>query len=252
MEYAVGISHRDMCLRALIETRLSSAPHEPKLVGEQSGYVVLECEGKEQLFTLSDILADIIIENLQIRYIMRELVQHFFYVAECDQYSVLVNTLKRIWYGGKMGDLEHAKKDIGNRVAMCLLEGKEHKVLLDGIMRFRMKDCIHHWRDILQATVDEYLAENEEAELVRLLRYFASMTDPQVKLVVIVPRPKHYDLYDGCGVLIKSPPQIDSSIEDVLISNLIHLSPEAIDVSSVDNEELIRILKLIFVGRIRE
>lgn len=250
----------DVNLRPLLENRL---PRNPKIHGQiqiiddQKNYVEIQLEGKEQIFELSDILADIVIENLQIRFIMSELLHHHSYIDDKDQCEILVNTLKKLWYGGAKDNLEYVKKDVSNRIAVCLLEDKKHFLSLDGVIRFRMKDAVALWRDSLEDSVDEYLVESERKEFVRLLRYFVSMREPLIKYVKVRLGQKDYQMLDEqdlqVSVLLPGTEEDGSEItkEDLLLSQLINLSPEVIDLCEVKDEKLKGLLGQVFIGRVR-
>ncbi len=83
MKYIIGVSSMSVALRPLIENRL---PVQGRLtgelcVGEQVGrYLAVETSGRQALFLLADILADIIIEHLQIRFLMAELNENYDYL----------------------------------------------------------------------------------------------------------------------------------------------------------------------------
>lgn len=261
MEYLVGVSNKDVKVRPLIENRLPTASRlcgQIKILQDYENYVEIEFYSREQLFELADILADIVMENLQIRFIMREIATGYCYVAEKDQCEILVNTLKKLWYEDGKGGLERMKKDISNRIAVCMLETKGHILSLDGVVRFRMQDCVEQWKDALELCVDDYLFESERKEFVKLLRYFVSMRDPAVKYVEIRLDQNEYQLFDDSSsqVSVFLPGAQSTDLrgitkEDLLLSRLINLSPEAIDVSGIEDEDLKDLIGQIFIGRIR-
>ena len=261
MEYTVGVSNMDIELRPLIENRLSAANKRSgqiQIKENHKNYVALDFAGREQLFELADILADIVIENLQIRFIMREIAHDYDFVAEKDQCEILINTLKRLWYHGEKGDLEHLKQDISSRIAVCMLEGQEHVLWLDGVLRFRMRDFVEQWKDTLEDCVDDYLLESEKHEFIKLLRYFVSMRDPILPYVIIRPGEEEYQIFDGnsakVSVILPGSEHggtREVSKEDLLLSQLINLAPENINISEIQDEDLKTLLHQVFIGRIR-
>ncbi len=260
MEYTVGVCDTSVKLCSLIENRL---PPGQKLSGQiriakdLGNYVLMELESKEQMFLLADILADIIIENLQVRFIMKEIAAGYCFVAEKDQCEILINTIKKLWYqsAGKQ-DLEQVKKDVSSRVLLCLFESEEKIVLLDGVMRFRMQDCLAVWKKAVEDSVNEYLIKSEKKEFVKLLRYFVSMRDPMIEYVVVRLEAGEYKIFDAQNIRVTVPYEQEeepgASKEDLLLSCLINLSPEAIDISHIPDENLKSLLKDIFVGRTRQ
>jgi len=255
LKYSIGVSNMDVALRPLMEKRL---PMQGKLTGEiqlgkQAGrYLPVEICGRQALFALADILADIIIEHLQIRYLMAELTRKYDYLSERGKSEILVSTVRQLWYGGGKEKLEQTKKDIAGRVLICLLEC-EGRLALDGILRFRMKDCTARWQQTMQQCVEQYTAKNEQKEFIKLLRYFVCMRDPMVHYVEVLPIGEEYEMLDERGnridVYIDEEP--DATKEDLLLSGLIDLAPEVIDLAQVCDDDLKGLLADIFVGRIR-
>ena len=147
---------------------------------------------------------------------------------------------------------EQKKKDIAGRVLICLLEC-EGRLALDGVLRFRMKDCTAQWQQTMQKCVEQYTAKNEQKEFIKLLRYFVCMRDPMVHYVEVLPIGEEYEMLDEHGnridVYIDEEP--DATKEDLLLSGLIDLAPEVIDLAQVCDDDLKGLLADIFVGRIR-
>ena len=64
MEYYIGVSAKDMRIRQMIENRLPLAGlGGVRISGEKSGYVAVDVEGNDGLFSLAELLADIVGEN---------------------------------------------------------------------------------------------------------------------------------------------------------------------------------------------
>jgi len=259
LEYTVGVCDMDVKLRSLIENRLSAGQKlsgQFRIIKDLGNYVSIALERKEQLFLLADILADIIIENLQIRFIMKEISSGYDFVTEKDQCDILVDTIKKLWYQTGKRDLEGVKGEISNRIVQCMLESKDKVLSLDGILRFRMKDCIGRWREALEDSVNDYLVKSEKKEFVKLLRYFVSMRDPAVAYVDVRLEAGEYRMFDAQNMRINAPVEEEQgravSKEDLLLSSLVNLSPEAIDISHIHDENLKLLLKEIFVGRTRQ
>lgn len=255
MKYIIGVSSMSVALRPLIENRL---PVQGRLtgelcVGEQVGrYLAVETSGRQALFLLADILADIIIEHLQIRFLMAELNENYDYLSERDRSEVLVGTVKRLWYGGGKEKLELKKKDIASRVVACLLEC-DGRLALDGVLRFRMKDYVAEWKKTMEDCAMQYTLRTEKREFIKLLRYFVCMREPAVRYVEVLPAGEEYAMFDEQGnkISVSLEEEADATKEDLLLSGLIDLAPEVIDLEHVGDTELKGLLADIFVGRVR-
>ena len=221
-------------------------------------------EGKDTLFLVCDVLADIIIENIQIRYMINVLKNNYFYVPERDQCGILITTLKRVWYADKGAEyLDMIKKDVSNRIAVCMLEPERHTITLDGIIHFRMKDYMEEWLSALDSCVDEYILKHEQQEFIKLLRYFVSMREPQKKIVYVNYEQEggEYTVSDengkklACNVpALDRPKDINITKEDILLSRLINISPEVIvlvNTKEFGDQKLVELLRQVFVGRVR-
>ena len=165
-----------------------------------------------------------------------------------------MTTLKELWYG--RGDLERARQEVSERIVMCLVENPRHILTLDGVVRFRMKEDVDRWLACLDEVVDEFLLRSEQKEFVGLLRYFVSMREPVLSFVKVVRQEDEYALLDesNCHIAVLLPEQAEAravSQEDILLSKLVNLAPETIDISEVADEQLAELLRSVFVGRTR-
>lgn len=255
MIYQIGVLDNDVRLGMLIKNRIPAEllfSGQMRLYNEEKRYVGVEVDKKENLFLLSDILADILIENLQIRYILHRVEKLYPFIDKSEQGDVLITALKRLWFATDKSDVKCAKEDLGNRISICLLESKTGVLSLDGVMRFRMADHLLTWDSVLQRCVEEYLVETQKDEFIRLLRYFVSMRDPVISFVKIVPSNNVYTMFDSNGDRVTVAVNIyeGETKEDHLLSQLISLSPESIDAREIDDFQLKDLLRQVFVGRV--
>ncbi len=256
LKYTIGVYSMSVALRPLLENRLPIQGKFTKDIrlGEQEGrFLTVELSGRQALFVLSDILADIIVEHLQIRYLMAELAREYGYLSERERSGILVCTVRKLWYGGGKERLEQKKKDISGRVLACLLEG-EGTLALDGVLRFRMKDCVAKWKQTLQECARQAVLLSERKQFIKLLRYFVCMRDPAIRYVQVQREGEAYILLDEQGnrIQVTAEDAVDATKEDLLLSGLLDLSPEVIDLGSVCDGELKGLLADIFVGRVRK
>ncbi|WP_126428076.1 putative sporulation protein YtxC [Brevibacillus marinus] len=137
---------------------------------------------------------------------------------------------------------------------------EHHELVLDGFVRFRLKE---YWNELAEAVewgIAEYLREKEYREFVELLRYFISLQESRHRLVHVVPQEeKRYALFDEAGELIRLE-QLDALIanaeqefrdEDYLVSALVTLAPGTIVLHRFqDKPALAETLRGIFAERI--
>ena len=255
MIYHVGVLNQEVRLGMLIKNRIPAKlllSGQIRLFHEDWRYVGVEVQSKETLFLLSSILADILIENLQIRYILKRVERNYPFIEKEEQGDILISALKRLWFPGEDGNVKCAKEDLAQRISACLLENPRGILSLDGVMHFRMADHLLAWDSVLQRCVEEHLVETQKEEFIRLLRYFVSMRDPVVSFVKIVPSNNVYAMLDSNGDRILATAALceGETKEDHLLSQLISLSPEAIDAREVEDCQLKDLLRQVFVGRV--
>lgn len=257
MEVTVGVLDGEIKFAPLIEKRLLTAEYrdEISIVERPGNYLTLHVDGRDQIFALSDLLADVLMEHLQIHFILQELRRNYFFMGQKEQYQVLMNTLGELW--SRHDALERTRHDVSNRIAVCLFEGNEHLLSLDGVLRFRMKDRLEEWRGVLARQADRLLMEAEHREYVRMLRCFAAMRDPVVRHVSIEQKKGEYRLLDRLGgrvyVLVgKEVEQACFQDEEMLLSVLLQLSPAELELSQVQEGAFKELLRQVFIGRTRE
>ncbi|UFJ39221.1 putative sporulation protein YtxC [Brevibacillus humidisoli] len=135
-----------------------------------------------------------------------------------------------------------------------------HELVLEGFVRFRLKE---YWDELAEAVewgIEEYLREKEYREFVELLRYFISLQEARYRIVHVVPRNgKPYGLFDEKGQVIRLD-QLDAMIshseqefrdEDYLVSALVTLAPLKIVLHrSEEKPALAETLRSIFGERL--
>ena len=263
MEFYVGLIDGGVAIKPLIENRITPAikrSGDIKLADSSvKRYVRINLSGKSAVFMLADILSDIIIENLQIRILMTELKSEYSFIPDKEQCDILTRALKKLWFADNGAEhLEKIKKDVSNRIAVCLFESNG-VLSLDGIIRFRMKDYTHKWCSALDDSIEEYLKKTERQEFIGLLRYFVSMREPQKKAVhVYMDTDGKYNIKDENGKPISvSISGAEHGIEkaatdeDLLLSKLICIAPEVIVLENEIEKDLCELITKVFIGRVR-
>jgi len=137
------------------------------------------------------------------------------------------------------------------------------KIIIDGFIRFRMKDYVLELEDAVDRAVEEYLMEREYNEFIKLLRYFVEIQEPKVDTVNVLKNADNsYKLLDGQGQLINNEllddlagEVIENNInfDDLLISSLITLAPSRIIIHSgatYANSEIIDTINKVFHHRV--
>ena len=165
--------------------------------------------------------------------------------------------------------LEQEKAEFIQNIQKNLLRFTEisNKINLEGFWRFAMQDYRDEVLELLEESLDDYLAEQDYKEFLELLRYFIELEQSQMKELSVIALPdntyriydeKHIDITDECTKLfcdefIDAEQEDTEQQNDLLISLLVILLPEKIylyGTKYVKNKNFITTLETVFAGRI--
>ena len=216
----------------------------------------------ENLINICIVLADIIIENLEIRYFVNILKKEYYFLSEKEQCEILVFSLNNIWKNSEYGmDINQAKIEVSKRLKIIFDETDE--ITLEGFMRFRMKDYLSDWRDILTASINHYLMEQEYKEFIKVLKYFVEIRKPKINTIhITIGNDGKFIILDDFlkvvhdDALVYNSKESDLALtnEDVLLSMLVSIAPNKIIVHNADKIEdklLIDTIKRIFIDKVK-
>jgi putative sporulation protein YtxC len=132
---------------------------------------------------------------------------------------------------------------------------------LDGYVTFRLH---HYWqelRDLVTYAVDEYIMDKQYQEFISLLNYFVFMQDIKMPLVHVMHiGANDFELYDeqlqrlesvSTDRIVAEMLETEMNMEDMVVSNLITLSPETIYLHTrTDELPIMRTFQMIFAERL--
>lgn len=216
---------------------------------------------------IAQTLSDLILtqwENLLLRDIIRE---NYYFYNEDDRSTILSYALKHTGQdetGDGITILNIRKKNIIVRKMLEYLRNN-NDIVLDGFIRFRLKDYVNELQDAAERALDDFLMEREYREFVQLLKYFVDIQDPRTDMVHVVMKANGvFKIYDQEYKTISSD-QLEGFIlemgeseinyEDMLISALITLAPRDIVIHGgkvVLPGSLVDTIKSVFTQRVRE
>ena len=268
MKMTIGIEDDGLKLLPLISNRTLGAMHRGCMVhvneidgtgGHMADVTVTGCgqDFETEYAVLCIILSDIIVENLQIRHLVRLLRHDHHYLTEKEQCDILVRALKNLWYGtGKSSrSVALCKKDVRQRLCSILFETDADTLILEGFMRFRMKDYLDTWSKELSACVGTYMRKKEYAEFVEILRLFIGVRIPRARWVHLgIGDDGRYLLMDEKRCVLRHTVGSKyTSEDDALLSTLVNTAPLHIVVhqqSRFADPRIIETIKDIFGGRV--
>ena len=215
---------------------------------------------------IADILATIILEDLQSSLVQKIIQEEYFYFDKEDQDRILRDALAIMW-GGKnpIVDSETIREQWQFRVWDRLMDhlSTNDELVFDGFIRFRLKDFMSELESAVDRAVDELLIENEYNEFIKLLQYFVEIQDPKVDEVhVVLQDDTRYILLDSnlrvihnemLEQLAREISDKEISHDDLLISSLITIAPCKITIHEYDkikNVELLNTINNVFDGKV--
>lgn len=134
---------------------------------------------------------------------------------------------------------------------------------LGGFVLFRMKDYLSNFEDEIDFAVDEYIEQRRYRDFVKFLKFFVDIQDSSFdEINVLIGSNGNYKLLDNNGIPIDKE-LLDSTyceiaaLDDddgyIMLNDLISLAPKHITIhcrKTDEDEEPIKIIKEIFVGRV--
>ncbi|MEG6520804.1 putative sporulation protein YtxC [Desulfotomaculum sp. 1211_IL3151] len=215
---------------------------------------------------VADIISDLILNHWEKAIILDIIRESYFFFNEDEKKTIFqysqdyANGLKV--FPGRMERLDR-KNFIIKRLVEFLEQN--NSLVIDGFVRFRLKDYINEIKETVDQAVDDFLMEREYKEFIQLLKYFVEIQDTKVDVVnVLLNRKGTYQLLDQKHEPIDSEflegfilDVMDNEInyEDLLISALITIAPNKIVFhcgSHLKPQTTIDTIKHVFEGRVNE
>lgn len=148
------------------------------------------------------------------------------------------------------------KNIINTEIADFLEHNKD--ILVDGFVNFRLGFLKNIADGIIEKSIEDFTAEKEYKEFIKILQYFIDIQEPKLDLVNVVIKKEEYKLFDKNNKLIESEFFTDImnelveegiSRDDLLISSLITIAPKKLIIHADDdckNKDIIKILQSVF------
>ncbi|MFM1652062.1 sporulation protein YtxC [Brevibacillus sp. B_LB10_24] len=168
--------------------------------------------------------------------LIQAILRRDFTLADASDWEVISPYVQFVLYGSEAeGPWESRRARIYKKVFEYL--GENHEMVLQGFVRFRLKEELAALPDAVESGIDEYLRDQEYQQFVNLLRYFVSVQEPKYELVHIVfPKDQPGWIFDDQGQRLNLK-QFDDLFgmadglcreEDYWVSVLVSLAPKKI------------------------
>lgn len=215
---------------------------------------------------VADIISDVILNHWE-KAILTEIIRESYYYFNDEEKSIIFQYTRNYIYGEKMIPGQMDRLDRKNFIIKRLVDflGQNDSIVIDGFIRFRLKEYINDLKEAVDLAVDDFLMEREYREFIQLLKYFVEIQEPKVDVVHVLINPKGaYKLYDEKHDVISSEflegyflDVIDNEInyEDLLISALITIAPNKIvfhGCTPNKPDSTLETIKNVFAGRVSQ
>lgn len=203
---------------------------------------------EEKRYLLSGLLCEYITENYCKKTANYLIDRNYPYFTQKEKEDIL----NRLFH-------KNEKEKIKNLISDYLINND--RFYPDGFATFRLNEFYQCMDDSISVMVDEMLLNKEYMEFVKILRQFVSLNDSGVfKVNIYKPYQGNYILLDENNKKISSDfinevsfeiAEEELSVQDMLLSDLISLSPKMIIVhnrENFDNPKLLKTLEMVFEG----
>ncbi len=228
--------------------------------GQKRKYVRTVC-----MDNVANTICEIILNHWE-KVILENLIKETFYYFNAEERNtILSHALEHISNKDEAVYITYRhqrKKKILSELSEFL--STNNYIVIDGFIRFRLKDYVNELYEVAEQAVDEFLMEREYREFIQLLKYFVDIQDPRVSCVnVTMDADGVFKLYDENGELIDNNNMeefmiefISSEInyEDLLISSLVTVAPSEIvfHFQPKKNQKVtVETIKKVFPGKVR-
>ena len=153
------------------------------------------------------------------------------------------------------------KNSIIDKIIRCIEENNE--ININGFLTFRTKELNADLECIVDKVVEEYMAEKEYDEFIKLLKYFVEVQESKVEEVnILIEKNGNYYLRDEEGNdLIENMATVLPGVkfdskenqEELIISTMITSNPKKVIIHCVEhcnNKELIGTISKVFADRV--
>ncbi|SCG82633.1 sporulation protein YtxC [Proteiniborus sp. DW1] len=210
-------------------------------------------------------IADVIIDIYQENIVERLLHYNLCYFDKEEKEKIKASTLdylKKNEYINTEGIIYKISKK--SRILKSIIDFLEDNdsINIEGFINFRLKYYLDTIEDAIDKNIEDYFAEKEYREFIKILQYFVEVQEPKREVVNIIFTNNKYKLIDEKRLAINNEfleeiseelSEIDINYDDLLISSLITIAPRKIIIhldSGTNNFDIINIIKNIFLSKV--
>lgn len=212
---------------------------------------------------LADVISDLILNCWEEALLQEIIHENYYYFSDEEKKNIIeraIQDINRKEEGYTQSSLYQPgrKKRVLQKILDFLRDNNQF--VIDGFIKFRLKDYLNELRDAVDKAVDDFLIDREYKEFIKLLKYFVEIQEPRADLVhVLIKSGGGFKLLDGRMKIIRSDylesfliNLIDQEIscEDLLLSALISIAPKKIIAHFRCDDHVLETIKSIFASRV--
>ena len=204
---------------------------------------VRKCTGGDQdvfKHCIAEIISDVILNHWEANLLKDIIKESYYYFDEEEKkqiYKLALHYFNREPENSKKAFLRLGRKSIIMQKLLEFLSQNNH-IIIDGFIRFRLKEYTGELREAADKAVDDFLIEREYQEFIELLKYFVEIQESKVDTVhVIMGKKGTFKLFDEnmqpvrsdyLGDFAANLTENEINYEDLLVSALITIAPNTI------------------------
>ncbi|HBM80704.1 MAG: putative sporulation protein YtxC [Clostridiales bacterium] len=215
----------------------------------------------------ADIIYQMIIENFQVKLISKIIKENYCFLQDNEVSNIAdscIQVLKGLTpaSGSEYIYYKNIKENTKEKLLQYFNESNE--IILEGFVRFRMKNFRNEIEDLSDKIVEEYLVDREYNEFIKLLKYFVDIQESSIDIInIVVESDGNYSMYDGMRNeitkdilknILNESSKSDIDSDDLLISSLITAAPKYIifhNLYNIKNKDIIETIKNVFCERVK-
>lgn len=278
--FSIGVEERDTEIKeAMIRKVYAEKPDGLEIEEKKAGNILflnyisskncsssLEEGTRKKLHQyIADTVSEIILGDLQSHMVEKIIQDEYFYFGLEERNKILRDSIAIMWGGNPIVRSEVIRSQWKDQVWKRVMEYVENndELVLEGFIRFRLKDFNREMEEAVDRAVDDLLIEKEYSEFIKLLRYFVEIQEPKMEEVhVLMDEDKKFTLLDSdlhiinndmLEDLAKEISEKEISHDDLLISALITIAPKKIIIHQferIQNKELLNTIDKVFNGKV--
>ncbi|MDD4239436.1 MAG: putative sporulation protein YtxC [Desulfotomaculaceae bacterium] len=216
---------------------------------------------------LAEIISDVILnhwEDVLLKDMIRE---NYYYFGDEEKKLIFDYSLRHINREGKEAQNTLYWLSRKNQINQKIIDflNYNNRIIVDGFIRFRLKEYLAELRDATEKAVDEFLMEREYREFIQLLQYFVEVQEPRMEIVhLYISESGSFRLFDDKMQPVRSDYmdgffldmlENEMNYEDLLISALITIAPRRINIHQVCNNSYtttLETIRSVFTDRVSE